>query len=255
MKIKHLLLIFIVIMTVSCSSLQKTNKIQEDESILDVNNNVNNEIMGIYDPWEPFNRRMYYFNAKLDHYVLLPVSKGYKAVVPDPVEKGVHNFFKNLGDVKNFTNSALQGSTKKSLISFNRFVINSTFGIFGIFDVATKVGLERQREDFGLTLAHYGVQPGPYLVLPIFGPSNVRDATGLGVDTVIRNYTDPLQVADAKQSDLEITTLEAIDLRSNINFRYYQTGSPFEYEYVRYFYYKLRELEGGLDYKQKDHMN
>lgn len=129
----------------------------------------------------------------------------------------------------------------KSLVSFDRFVINSTFGILGLFDVATKLGLERQNEDFGLTLAHYGVKPGPYLVLPVFGPSSLRDTTGLGVDTVFKSYTDPLKVADTSQSDPLVIGLNSMDTRSNIKFSYHETGSPFEYEYVRYLYLKERE--------------
>lgn len=245
MKNKYLLIILLIVFGVSCSSLSNRDTPIEEKSILETDMEETTDLVGVYDPWEPFNRRMYYFNAKLDKYVLLPTVRAYQTVTPDPVEKGVHNFFNNLGEVKTFTNSVLQGETKKSLITFNRFAINSTFGVFGIFDVATKVGLRRQREDFGLTLAKYGVKNGPYLVLPVFGPSNLRDATGLGVDTVFRGYADPLEIADASQSDLEIMLLNGIDTRASLDFRYHGTGSPFEYEIVRYLYFKLRELEVG----------
>lgn len=245
MKNKYLLIILLIIFGVSCSSLSNKEMDSEEKYLLELEEEEAQQTIGnIHDPWEPFNRRMYYFNAKLDRYVLIPTVKVYKAVTPDPVEKGVHNFFRNLGEVKTFSNSVLQGETKKSMITFNRFAINSTFGVFGIFDVATKVGLKRQKEDFGLTLAKYGVKEGPYLVLPIFGPSTVRDATGLGVDSVFRGYADPLKIADASQNDLEFAIPNAIDTRANIDFRYHQTGSPFEYELVRYLYFKLRELEG-----------
>lgn len=245
MKNKYLLIIFLILFGVSCNSVSRKNKVPEDTSILEVEETKASHSIGdIHDPWEPFNRRMYYFNAKLDKYILLPTATAYKAVTPDPVEKGVHNFFKNLGEIKTFSNSVLQGETKKSMITFNRFTINSTFGVLGIFDVATKVGLKRQKEDFGLTLAKYGVKEGPYLVLPVFGPSTLRDATGLGVDSVFKGYADPLKIADASQNDLEFMVVNAIDTRASIDFRYHQTGSPFEYELVRYLYFKLRELEG-----------
>lgn len=252
MKNKHILVILIILFGISCSALPQRKVQREDRSILETDHERTTDLVGIYDPWEPFNRRMYYFNAKLDRYVFLPTVKVYKTVTPDPMEKGIHNFFKNLGEVKTFSNSVLQGDTKKSLITLNRFVINSTFGIFGIFDVATKVGLQRQKEDFGLTLAHYGVKEGPYLVLPIFGPSTVRDATGLGVDTVFRGYADPLEVTtNTSQSNIGVTALDAVDTRANIGFRYHGTGSPFEYEYVRYLYFKLRELEGANGMSKK----
>lgn len=245
MKNKYLLIVLLIIFGVSCSALPKHKAKKEERSIFDPEYSTGTDAIGdTYDPWEPFNRRMYYFNAKLDKYVLLPVSNTYKAIIPDPMEKGVHNFFKNLGEVKTFSNSVLQGETKKSMITWNRFAINSTFGVFGIFDVATKVGLKRQKEDFGLTLAKYGIKEGPYLVLPLFVPSTVRDATGLGVDSIFKAYADPLKIGDASQSDIPIMLLNVIDTRANIDFRYHQTGSPFEYELVRYLYYRLRELEG-----------
>ena len=172
MKNKYLLIILLIVFGVSCSSLPNRNITAEEKSILETDLEERTDLVGVYDPWEPFNRRMYYFNAKLDKYILLPTVRVYQAVTPAPVEKGVHNFFRNLREIKTFSNSVLQGETKKSLITFNRFAINSTFGVFGLFDVATKVGLRRQREDFGLTLANYGVKEGPYLVLPLFGPSS-----------------------------------------------------------------------------------
>ncbi len=239
MKVKNLILIVLMLLFASCSSVETNKKPiknkKKDENI----------VFDVDDPWEPFNRRMYYFNAKLDKYVLLPATNGYKAVTPDPVERGVHNFFNNLGEVKNFGNSVLQGDMQSSVISFNRFVVNTTFGVLGLFDVATKLGLERQKEDFGLTLAHYGVKSGPYLVLPVFGPSSLRDASGIGVDSIGRSYADPLEAIGTSQSDPYIMGANVIDTRSNTKFRYYETGSPFEYEYVRYLYLKLRDIEAG----------
>ena len=249
MKNKYLLIILLVFFGVSCRNLPKNNTERREKSILETDLEKDSDLMDIYDPWEPFNRRMYYFNAKLDRYLLLPSVEVYQAVVPDPVEKGVHNFFKNLMEIRTFSNALLQGEGKKSIITFNRFAVNSTLGVLGFFDVATFYGLKRQREDFGLTLAKYGMGEGPYLVLPFFGPSNVRDAFGLGVDSAFRIYADPLKTMDVRQTDTEILALNVIDTRAAIPFRYHETDSPFEYEVVRYLFFRLRELESANSLK------
>ncbi|BFM06598.1 MlaA family lipoprotein [Halioxenophilus aromaticivorans] len=145
------------------------------------------------DPWEGFNRSMYRFNDALDRAILKPAAKGYKFVTPDPVEKGVSNVFSNLGEVSTILNSMLQWKWKSAAHSTGRFVVNSTLGIVGILDVAGHVGLEkRPGEDFGQTLATWGVGSGPFLVLPFFGPSTVRDGFG----TVVDWYSDPVTYAD-----------------------------------------------------------
>ncbi len=243
MKIKYLLALLLVIFGISCSSARVKSREAENTQILELEKD-GNDYFKVYDPWEPFNRRVYYFNAKFDEYIFIPVVNTYRFVTPNALEKGIHNFFGNLSEIKTFINSSLQLKGKKSLVTFNRFAINSTIGVFGIFDVASHVGLQKYKEDFGQTLAYYGVSPGPYLVLPIFGPSTLRDATGLGIDTIAQSYADPLKAADASRNDPELVAANAVDNRSNVSFRYYSTGTPFEYEYLRFLYVKLREIQG-----------
>ena len=130
------------------------------------------------DPLEPMNRVIFGFNEVIDDNILEPVVEGYRFITPDPVEDSVSNFFNNLGEINTIVNSALQMKLDKTISSTSRFVINSSVGIFGLFDVATSLGIPRHREDFGQTLGYYGISPGPYLVLPFFGPSSFRDAPG-----------------------------------------------------------------------------
>ena len=134
------------------------------------------------DPFEGWNRAMFSFNQKADKYVLKPVAEGYQAITPAPVRKGVSNFFNNLGEPITAVNSVLQAKPGKAARSLTRFVFNTTFGLLGIFDVAGAMGIEREKEDLGQTLAYWGVGSGPYLVLPILGPSNLRDLGGRVVD-------------------------------------------------------------------------
>lgn len=141
------------------------------------------------DPYEGFNRAMYSFNNGLDIYFLKPIAKGYRFVAPGFVEKGVNNFFSNLSEVRNLLNAGLQGKGKKTLNHTGRFLINSTVGVLGLFDAAGAMGLDKtDGEDFGQTLGAWGAGSGSYIVLPLFGPSSVRDGIGLPVDTLV----DPL---------------------------------------------------------------
>lgn len=130
------------------------------------------------DPLEGFNRAMYVFNENFDRYLLKPVAKGYRAVTPAFARRGLANFFSNLYEPVNMVNNLLQGKFTHGASDFGRFAINSTLGIYGLFDVATHIGLDKHNEDFGQTLGVWGVGEGPYLVLPILGPSNFRDALG-----------------------------------------------------------------------------
>ena len=134
------------------------------------------------DPWERYNRSMYSFNEAVDTAVLKPVTTAYRDVLPQPVRTGVSNFFGNLGDAWSFVNNILQAKPEGALHSFWRVVINSTMGLGGVLDPATEMRLQRHREDFGQTLGYWGVPAGPYFVLPLFGPSTLRDAAALPVD-------------------------------------------------------------------------
>ncbi len=132
------------------------------------------------DPWVGFNRSMYKFNYNLDKYVLLPVVSGYEFVTPTILQTGISNVFNNIGEIRSLTNCLFQLKGMQTLTTLGRFVTNSTIGIGGLFDPATSMGMERQVEDFGQTLGYWGVGTGNYLVLPLFGPSNVRDTGGIG---------------------------------------------------------------------------
>ena len=135
------------------------------------------------DPWESFNRKIFSFNEGLDQAVVRPVAVTYKTYTPELIQTGVSNFFGNLRDLWSAVNSALQAKPGDALENTGRFLINTTVGIYGVFDVATHLGLQRHTEDLGQTLGRWGVGTGPYLVLPFFGPSNVRDGLGLTVDS------------------------------------------------------------------------
>jgi phospholipid-binding lipoprotein MlaA len=135
-----------------------------------------------YDPWEPFNERMFEFNRRLDRYILKPVAQGYNFVVPDRVQVMVSNGFDNIQFVPRMMNSLFQGKFDGAVREFGRFVFNSTVGIGGLFDVAKIEGIEKSREDFGQTLGFYGFGPGPFLILPFLEPLTVRDGIGKGVD-------------------------------------------------------------------------
>ena len=197
----------------------------------------------VYDPIEGWNRGVYRFNYYFDKYLFLPVTNTYSFLMPDPLEKGVHNAFRNIAEVNNFANCLLQGKFQGALVTFWRFLFNSTFGLGGLFDFATPAGLPRQNEDFGQTLGRWGLGAGPYLVLPVFGPSNLRDGVGLLGDFGINHYTDPVNLATDRKYSTPYAILEAIDTRNATAFRYYASGSPFEYELVRMLYKEIRELE------------
>ncbi|HLW22880.1 MAG TPA: VacJ family lipoprotein [Steroidobacteraceae bacterium] len=141
------------------------------------------------DPWESWNRGVYRFNDSLDRHIAKPVAKGYVKVVPHPIRTGVSNFFANLKTTTVMVNDALQGKFKKAANDLGRLVLNTTVGLGGILDPATPAGLDKNDNDFGLTLGVWGLHPGPFVELPILGPSDVRDTFGRVVDT----YTDPRQ--------------------------------------------------------------
>ena len=131
------------------------------------------------DPLEATNRQIYAFNDRLDAAVVRPVAQVWADLMPQPVRTGVRNVLGNLGDVWTAVNAALQLKGQVALESAMRVAVNSTFGIYGLLDIASEAGIEKRREDMGQTLGRWGVQPGPYLVLPIFGPSTLRDAAAM----------------------------------------------------------------------------
>jgi len=204
-----------------------------------------------YDPWEPMNRRIYNFNAIFDNVIFLPVVQAYEFVLPVFVQKGITNFFKNLTEVTNLTNSLLQFKFQKTANTFARICINTTVGLGGLIDVAATVdGIPREDEDFGQTLGFYGLGPGPYLVLPILGPSDLRDTSGLVVDSLVYSQMIGQLIAELGMDDTyetvlnySLTGLYAIDKRHTEPFRYFKTGSPFEYDLIRKLYLIMREFK------------
>ena len=145
------------------------------------------------DPWEGFNRKVFAFNDAADRWVLRPVAKGYTVVTPDPVERGFSNVFSNVLEIRNVLNDLLQWKWGQAGNDFGRLLINSTLGIGGIFDVAKHMSLPKgEGEDFGQTLAVWGVGQGPFVMLPFLGPSNLRDTTGLPLDWA----ADPISYID-----------------------------------------------------------
>jgi phospholipid-binding lipoprotein MlaA len=140
------------------------------------------------DPWESFNRAMFRFNQDLDRDLLLPWTDAYLTLVPEVARIGIGNFFANAQDIWSSANNLMQGKFERSVEMTMRFATNTVLGAFGLIDIATAVGMERWPEDFGQTLGVWGVPPGPYLVLPVFGPSTVRDAAGLPLDLAASPY-------------------------------------------------------------------
>jgi phospholipid-binding lipoprotein MlaA len=170
------------------------------------------------DPLEPMNRKIAVFNDTLDDNVLKPVATSYRDYTPELIQTGVSNFFRNLSDILSTVNNGLQLKGHDTAASFMRVTVNTVFGIYGIFDVATEIGLERHPEDFGQTLGYWGVPDGPYLVLPIFGPSTVRDSSVLPLEfsldpvsnhnvTSERNVAVITRIVDKRASLLKTTSL------------------------------------------------
>jgi phospholipid-binding lipoprotein MlaA len=199
-----------------------------------------------YDPWECFNRDMYVFNYYFDKYLFLPAVATYEWITPDYIEERISKIFDNINELSNLTNNLLQLKASGTAVTVGRIAVNSTIGLAGMYDPATQWGMPEHDEDFGQTLGHYGVGPGPYMVLPILGPSSLRDASGCAVDMTVRILFWNWVWQDVKHEAelrLLIDTLEAIDSRHNIDFRYYQSGSPFEYDMVRMIYLEKRKLD------------
>lgn len=140
------------------------------------------------DPWETFNRPVFLFNDTLDTWFLKPITQGYQSVTPQFMEEGVDNVFSNIGDVGNLANDLLQGKFHAAGVDTARLLVNTTAGFLGVFDVAQRMGLTRNDEDFGQTLGVWGIVSGPYVVLPLLGPSTPRDGLGLAVNRFTTAY-------------------------------------------------------------------
>jgi phospholipid-binding lipoprotein MlaA len=199
----------------------------------------------VADPLEGTNRHIYKFNAQFDRYVFIPVVETYVDVTPKFVRDRVSAFFLNIGEVNTFINSVLQASPRKAATTLTRFAINSTIGLLGLFDVASQLHISRKNEDFGQTLGVWGIGAGPYLVLPVLGPSNVRDAVGTALDWATFSFIIPASVEGEPAYMAVQYGLQPVDTRYRIPFRYHSTGSPFEYELIRFATMKARDVEVG----------
>lgn len=193
------------------------------------------------DPYENYNRAMFEFNRAFDDNLLKPVAKGYMTVLPSVVRSAIGNFFGNIGDVWTAANNYLQGKPKDGTTDVVRVVFNSTFGIAGLIDVATPMGLPKHEEDFGQTLGVWGAKSGPYVVLPFFGPSTLRDAFAKPIDL----YADPLTASNNVPVRVENSAraLRLVDDRAAM----LETGSLMEsaaldpYQFFRDAYLQRRE--------------
>ena len=164
------------------------------------------------DPLEGWNRAVFGFNEGLDAAVLKPVATGYKTVVPELVRNGVSNVFSNIGDGWSAINQLLQGKPVAAAQMTMRVATNTLFGIAGLFDVASDLGIERQQEDFGQTLGRWGLPAGPYFVLPLLGPSSLRDTAALPIDLQWR----PAALSNDSATRIGLSTLQLIDVRANL---------------------------------------
>lgn len=200
-------------------------------------------LITVDDPWVRVNRGLYAFNAVFDEYIFLPIVNAYEAVVPEILRDRVHDFFANIDDFNNFGNLVLQGRVGPAGETAFRVLVNSSIGFAGLIDVASASGIPRYPEDFGQTLGCWGVGHGPYVMLPVLGPSNARDTVGRVVDSVVFWVVDPFGISSFQSDHPYLIALDGIDQRANIPFEYFSTGSPFEYDYIRLLYTKKRQAD------------
>ena len=193
------------------------------------------------DPWEGYNRVIYGFNEGVDSLLIKPIAQVYDMLTPKPVDQGITNFFSNLSDIRNSLNNMLQGKPADSFNSLARLTINSTAGLLGFIDVATSLGLYKSEEDFGQTLAIWGSNPGPYFVLPIIGPSTVRDAIATPVDIL----TNPFTWVDDGGVAFGHNVVGTIDLRADLldTEEAIEGITQDEYSLMRNAYLEQREFE------------
>lgn len=190
------------------------------------------------DPIEPFNRGVYQFNDAVDKVLLKPAAEVYRGVLPQFVRTGVSNIFSNINDVIVALNNLLQGKFIDAVSDVGRIAVNSTIGLLGVFDVATELGLEKHDEDFGQTLGYWGIGDGPYLVLPFFGPKNVRDTFGLFVDY----KTDPITYIDPTRDRNIVRGVRIVNRRAELleTSKILETAALDPYEFVRDAYLQRR---------------
>jgi phospholipid-binding lipoprotein MlaA len=194
-----------------------------------------------YDPLSRLNRFSYRFNTRFDRLVFLPAANVYRRI-PHPLQAGVHHFFGNLGGIDSVINYTLQGRLGRGVRSLGRFVINSTVGIGGLFEVAERLRLPNRPTGFAATLAKWGMHPGAYVVIPFYGPSSTREAIGLAADYGTLYEINPINLYRGTPS-WGLGVVNAVDQRAHVDFEYYATGSPFEYEMIRFLYVRKLLIE------------
>ena len=192
------------------------------------------------DPWEPFNRKVFAFNEFVDRYALKPVARGYKKVTPGWLDDSISRFFANISDARSGVNSILQWEWGQAGSNFGRFAINSTLGVAGLFDVATDVKLRKYPEDLDLTLAHWGVSSGPYLVLPFWGSSTVRAAATIWPE----DYLRARHYIDHDLTRFSVTAVYVIDLRADL-LDVERGISGDRYIFLREYYLQNRRMAAG----------
>ncbi len=239
------MILFGLVLLAGCSTLPRTSvetepPLRKYDELVDQRKT---HPLEIYDPLEGFNRGTYRFNYYFDKYIFLPVVNAYDFVLPDYVEDRISCFVDNVFEFNNLLNNILQGKLQGTGITLSRLIINSTVGIGGLWNPATGWGMHEQPEDFGQTLGYYGAGGGPYLILPILGPSNLRDTIGIAGDAASFAGAGPVAWVENNAASRSFTGVSSVDRRHRQSFRYYQSGSPFEYEMVRLIYTKKRELE------------
>lgn len=190
------------------------------------------------DPWESVNRPIFRFNDLLDTYALKPLAQGYQAITPQFLEDGVHNMFRNVGDVGNLANDVLQAKPRAAGVDTARLMFNTTFGLLGFFDVGTKMGLHRNDEDFGQTLGYWGTGSGPYVMLPFLGPSTLRDAPSKYVDS----YTQPYRYMNNIPARNMAIGMSIIDTRASL-LSSEKLISGDKYVFIRNAYLQNREFK------------
>jgi len=186
----------------------------EPGAVPDIAKQASDEVAEIHDPWEGMNRRVFWFNLKADKYVLRPAATGYDYVLPGKVQNSIHNLLENASSPVTFANDLLQGEFKQSGVTLGRLIANSTVGVGGLFEVADHIGLPKHKSDFGQTLALWGASQGPYMMLPLLGPSNVRDGFGSSVDVFLDPLTYVYFFHDIDYGGVAQRTLSAIDFRA-----------------------------------------
>jgi len=192
------------------------------------------------DPWEPYNRKVHAFNMGLDKYVLRPVAKGYDTVMPDAPQRGVRNFFRNLAYPVTFLNLLMQGKFEMSLDATARFLVNTTVGLGGFFDVASRAGLPHHAEDFGQTMAVWGWKESRYFVMPIFGPYTVRDLAGRS----FYGYFHPISYMVREHDAYYLVAIDLVTLRAELlPFDEQLRSAPDPYVLVRDVYLQNREFD------------